>query len=115
MHEGFEVAAGVRAGDILAQKYRVDRVLGAGGMGVVVAAHHLKLDERVAIKFLLPEALSNPEAVARFEREARAAVKIKSEHVARVIDVGNLETGAPYMVMEYLEGGDLAAWIQEKG
>jgi serine/threonine-protein kinase len=73
----------VREGEILAGKYRVDRVLGAGGMGVVVAAHHLELDSKVAIKFLLPETLGNPEAVARFAREARAAVRIKSEHVAR--------------------------------
>src|ERR1700719_3249430 len=108
-------AAGVKAGDILAGKYRVDRVLGVGGMGVVVAAHHIQLDEHVAIKFLLPQALANAEAVARFDREARAAVKIKSEHVARVIDVGKLETGAPYMVMEYLEGEDLGAWIQTRG
>src|SRR5262249_42559045 len=107
--------APVRPGQVLAGKYRVDKVLGAGGMGVVVAAHHLELDEPVAIKFLLPEALGNTEAVARFSREARAAVKIKSEHVARVIDVGKLETGAPYMVMEYLDGGDLAAWLQQRG
>jgi serine/threonine protein kinase len=107
--------AGVREGDIIAGKYRIDRVLGAGAMGVVVAAHHLKLDERVAIKFLQPEALANAEAVVRFEREARAAVRIKSEHVARVLDVGTLENGAPYMVMEHLEGIDLAAWLQERG
>jgi serine/threonine protein kinase len=108
-------AAGVREGDILAGKYRVDRVLGVGGMGVVVAAHHVELDDRVAIKFLLPEALHNGEAVARFAREAQAAVKIKSEHVARVTDVGRLENGAPYIVMEYLEGLDLSAWIQQRG
>src|SRR5262249_36626567 len=107
--------AGVRIGEILAGKYRLDRVLGAGGMGVVVAAHHLQFDEVVAIKFLLPEALGNPDAVARFAREARAAVRIKSEHVARVMDVGTLETGAPYMVMEYLQGGDLAAWLAQRG
>jgi serine/threonine-protein kinase len=60
--------------------------------------------------------LQNPEAVTRFAREAKAAVKITSEHVARIIDVGTLvETGAPYMVMEYLEGGDLAAWLQQRG
>jgi serine/threonine protein kinase len=110
-----EVAAGVREGDVLAGKYRIDKILGAGGMGVVVAAHHIHLDEKVAIKFLLPDALTNPEAVARFAREARAAVKIKSEHVARVSDVGTLENGAPYMVMEYLEGGDLAARVQQQG
>jgi serine/threonine protein kinase len=108
-------AAGVREGQILAGKYRVERVLGVGGMGVVVAAHHVQLDEKVAIKFLLPAMLHNQEVVGRFGREARAAVKIKSEHVARVSDVGTLENGAPYMVMEYLDGGDLAAWIQRQG
>ncbi|HEX6274620.1 MAG TPA: protein kinase [Polyangiaceae bacterium] len=105
----------VKEGDVLAGKYRIERVLGEGGMGVVVAAMHLQLDERVAIKFLLPGALHNPEAVARFAREARAAVKIKSEHVARVSDVGTLETGAPYMVMEFLQGRDLAAVLAHGG
>jgi hypothetical protein len=108
-------SAGVEPGQVLAGKYRIERVLGAGGMGVVVAAHHIQLDERVALKFLLPEALLNPESVARFAREARAAVKIKSEHVARVTDVGQLENGAPYMVMEYLDGSDLATWLQDRG
>jgi eukaryotic-like serine/threonine-protein kinase len=110
-----EVAVGVREGDLLAGKYRIDKILGVGGMGVVVAAHHVRLDEKVAIKFLLPEALGNAEAMARFEREARAAVKIKSEHVARVIDVGTLENGSPYMVMDYLEGRDLGDWIRLSG
>jgi len=105
----------VYAGQILGGKYRVDRVLGAGGMGMVVAATHLQLDERIAIKFLLPEALRNPEAVARFGREAKAAVKIRGEHVARVIDVGTFENGAPYMVMEHLDGRDLSALIHEHG
>jgi len=105
----------VTEGQVLAGKYRIERVLGRGGMGVVVAANHLQLGERVALKFLLPEALLNPEAVARFDREARAAVKIKSEHVARVSDVGNLESGAPYMVMEYLEGVDLSVWLTQRG
>ncbi|HET7542511.1 MAG TPA: serine/threonine-protein kinase [Polyangiaceae bacterium] len=105
----------VYAGQILGGKYRVDRVLGAGGMGMVVAATHLQLDERIAIKFLLPEALRNPEAVARFGREAKAAVKIRGEHVARVIDVGTFDNGAPYMVMEYLDGRDLSALIHEFG
>lgn len=102
-------------GQILGGKYRVDRVLGAGGMGMVVAATHLQLEERVAIKFLLPEALQNPEAVARFGREARAAVKIRGEHVARVTDVGSFEDGAPYMVMEHLDGRDLSALLKERG
>jgi serine/threonine protein kinase len=100
----------VQPGETLAGRYRVERLLGAGGMGVVVAATHLELGQRVALKFLLPFALHNPEAVARFLREARAAVQIVSEHVARVTDVGRLDNGAPYMVMEYLEGVDLSQY-----
>jgi serine/threonine-protein kinase len=105
----------VAEGELLAGKFRVERVLGQGGMGVVVAAHHIVLDEKVAIKFPLPEAMRSSEAVARFEREARAAVKIKSEHVARVTDVGRLETGAPYMVMELLRGRDLGDVLAQRG
>jgi serine/threonine-protein kinase len=84
-------------------------------MGVVVAATHEQLDQRVALKFLLPEAAKQPEVVQRFLREARAAVKIHSEHVARVIDVGALESGMPYMVMEYLEGEDLDHLVAGRG
>ena len=84
-------------------------------MGVVVLAHHIALDEKVAIKFLLPEALHSADATARFEREARAAAKIRSEHVARVSDVGRLESGAPYMVMELLRGSDLAQLLAQRG
>jgi serine/threonine-protein kinase len=106
------MSAPVAVGDVVARKYRIDRVLGQGGMGIVVAATDTQLDRRVAIKFLLPDALKNADIVARFGREARAAAKIHSEHVARIIDVGELETGAPFMVMEYLEGGDLADRIR---
>ena len=105
----------VSQGQLLAGKYRVERVLGQGGMGVVLAARHVDLDEDVAIKLLLPEAMASTEGVARFEREARAAVKIKSEHVARVMDVGRLENGTPYMVMELLRGLDLQALLRERG
>jgi serine/threonine protein kinase len=116
MQGSLESAAGVRAGDVLAGKFRIDRVLGMGGMGVVVEAYHLQLETKVAIKFLLPATLEDHEAVERFAREARAAVKITSEHVARVLDVGTLEeTGAPYIVMEFLEGSDLATLLQERG
>ena len=110
--------AGVSAvapGTVLAGKYRVTKVLGEGGMGVVVAAVHVQLEEPVALKFMLPTALGSAEAIARFLREARAAVKLKSEHVARVSDVGTLETGAPYIVMEYLEGSDLSAALTLQG
>jgi len=95
-------------GAVLAGRYRVERVLGQGGMGVVVKAMHLQLHQPVAMKFLLPEVLGNQQVVQRFLREAQAAVRLKSEHVARVIDVGSLESGAPYMVLEYLEGSDLS-------
>jgi serine/threonine-protein kinase len=105
----------LRPGQLLEGKYRVERILGAGGMGVVVAAHHMQLDEKVAIKFLHPRAVRDQEAMARFLREARAAVKIKSEHVARVLDVGSLSSGEPFMVMEYLEGTDLAKQIRRTG
>jgi serine/threonine protein kinase len=102
-------------GDVLNGKYRVERVLGQGGMGVVLAAEHLELNERVALKLMLPEALASTEAVARFLTEARATVKIKGEHVARVLDVGKLDDGEPYIVMEYLEGTDLSALLDKSG
>ena len=105
----------VRVGDVLAGKYEVERVLGAGGMGVVVAARHIHLDQKVALKFLLPDSLAKPKVVARFEREARAVVKLKGEHVARVLDVGKMESGAPYIVMEFLEGMDLAQLVERNG
>ncbi len=71
-------------------------------------ATHLQLHQPVAIKVLLPELLGDQQVVQRFLREGQAAVRLRGEHVARVIDVGTLETGAPYMVLEYLEGTDLA-------
>jgi serine/threonine protein kinase len=103
------------AGDIIAGKYVVERVLGVGGMGVVVAARHAQLGRQVAIKFMRDEATQDAQAVHRFLREARAAVALTSEHVARVIDVGSLESGAPYIVMEYLQGLDLAAVLRRDG
>jgi len=114
-HELGHDAAGIQPGQVLLGKYRIERVLGMGGMGVVVAATHISLEERVAIKFLLPHALQNAEATARFLREARSAVRIKSEHVARVTDVGQLENGSPYMIMEYLDGADLGVLTKQRG
>ena len=107
-----KMGVAVQPGSILLGKYRVDSVIGVGGMGAVVGARHLQLDERVAIKFLLPEMLQHEEVVQRFLREARAAIKIRSEHCVRVLDVGTLENGAPYMVMEYLEGQDLSQILE---
>jgi eukaryotic-like serine/threonine-protein kinase len=102
-------------GTVLAGKYRVERVIGRGGMGIVAAAHHLQLEQRVALKLMLPHAVVSGEAVARFLREARAAARISSEHVARVFDVGALATGEPYIAMEYLEGSDIAELLAQRG
>ncbi|WP_437970059.1 protein kinase [Sorangium sp. So ce260] len=104
-----------RVGDIISGKYRVERVLGRGGMGLVVAAHHLSLRHRVALKFLLPEGRATPGAIERFFREAQAAAAIASEHIARVIDVGQTDEELPYFVMEYLNGIDLEALVESRG
>ena len=102
-------------GEVLAGKYRVDKILGIGGMGMVVAATHLDIDQRVALKFMLPSAHESPEAAARFLREARAAGRLNSDHVCRVIDIGRFAGGAPYIVMEYLQGENLASVLRRRG
>jgi serine/threonine protein kinase len=104
-----------KPGQVLAGKYRVERVLGAGGMGVVVEAYHLHLDTPVALKFMTEETFADHNLVARFLREARATARLRGEHVVRVSDVGELESGAPYMVMEYLHGQDLSALLTSLG
>ena len=105
----------VKIGELLAGKYRIERILGHGGMGIVVAAMHEQLQELVAIKLLLTAVGSRPDFVQRFVREARAAVKIKSAHVARVLDVDSLPDGRLYMVMEYLDGQDLGQLLDSRG
>ena len=102
-------------GDLIAGKYQVEHLLGEGGVGVVVAAWHVALRQRVAIKLLLPQTMERPDAIARFLREAQAAAAVQSEHVARVLDVGTLENGIPYLVMEHLSGVDLANLLKERG
>lgn len=104
-----------RAGGVLFGKFRIDRVLAQGGLGVVVAATHLQLDQRVAIKYLKPEALAQKTVVERFLREARLASQIRSDHVVRVHDVGVVDDAGPYMIMEYLEGIDLGRVLEDKG
>jgi serine/threonine-protein kinase len=104
----------VRKGDLLAGKYRVERTLGRGGMGIVYLAKHVELDKHVAVKLMLPEATKSEESVARFVREARAAAKILSQHVVRVSDVGMHEGTRPYMAMEYLQGSDLHQLLAER-
>ncbi len=110
----------MQAGDIVGGKYVIERLLGQGGMGAVYLARQERLDRHVAIKFLHAASGTagggaNPEAHARFEREARAAAVLESEHVTRVLDVGHADDGAPYMVMEYLQGEDLSAALERRG
>jgi serine/threonine-protein kinase len=109
----------ISPGEIVAGKYRVERALGVGGMGVVVAARHVALDRVVAIKLLgsgsAAFARSREELVARFLTEARAAARIDSDHVCRVFDVGTTDRGVPFMVMEHLEGNDLEDEIHRRG
>jgi serine/threonine protein kinase len=105
----------VALGDVLAGKYRVEKVLGSGGMGVVVAARDEQRDLLVVLKFMADDALKDPDLVLRFLRDGRAVERLCSEHVARITDVGTLESGAPYRVMEHLEGSDLSAVLQSEG
>jgi len=102
-------------GDVLGGKYRVESTLGAGGMGVVLLVQHIELAQRVAIKLMMPGVDHDQQAVARFLREARAAAGIQSEHVVRIFDVGTLESGAPFMVMELLRGEDLNQLLANVG
>ncbi len=105
----------VQIGDVIAGKYRVERILGIGGMGVVAAARHVDLDELRAVKFMRSKAKASATAAERFMREAKAIVRLKSEHVVQLHDVGHLEGGEPYMVMEYLEGEDLKELVDRQG
>lgn len=105
----------IRPGAVLLGRYRLERIVGEGAMGVVVAATHLHADRPVALKFLLPAFGKRRALHARFAREARAATRIKSEHVARVLDVEALESGEPFIVMELLTGEDLGQRLERLG
>ncbi|MCX5741933.1 MAG: serine/threonine-protein kinase [Proteobacteria bacterium] len=105
----------IAAGDLILGKYQIEETLGRGGMGIVVKARHTGLDELVAIKLLRDDIAIDEDTIARFLREAQAVVKLKSEHVARVSDVGRFEDGKPYMVMEFLEGSDIGQMIDQNG
>jgi serine/threonine protein kinase len=101
------------AGTVLAGKYRVDRAIGRGGMGLVVATVHTELRTPVAVKLLDPRYTDRPKVIERFVREARAAARLKSDHVCRVFDAGRLDDGTPYIAMELLEGKDLRRVLKE--
>ena len=104
-------------GEVIAGKYRLDAILGTGGMGKVFSATHVGLGQRVAIKVLTVEEddARRDEAHERFLREGRATAALISDHVVRVYDVGTLENGSPFMVMELLRGQDLAYAVQRSG
>jgi serine/threonine-protein kinase len=103
-----------RLGQVLG-KCRLERIVATGGMGIVVEATHLQLQQRVAIKFMSPLQASEAIGVRRFLQEARAAARIRSEHVVRIFDVEMLPTGTPYIVMEFLEGEDLHVMLKRRG
>jgi eukaryotic-like serine/threonine-protein kinase len=104
----------LKVGDLLAGKYRVERLLGEGGMGVVVEAYHQLLDQRVAVKLLYQD-VADREAQSRLLLEARSAAKLQSDHVARVVDVDVGADGLPFIVMELLEGSDLCQIADSRG
>jgi serine/threonine protein kinase len=104
--------AEVRPGAILDQKYRIEHSITEGGMGAVYAARHVQLGMKLAVKVILPRLVGEDEAIRRFGREARAAAKITNDHVVRILDVGELQSGAPYMVMEFLEGQNGATYLE---
>jgi serine/threonine protein kinase len=101
-------------GTLIAGKYVVENVIGEGGLGIVLSARHQKLDQQVAIKILRLDMTHSPSTVERFVREGQLVAKIHSEHVVRVYDVGTLENGTPFIVLEYLHGLNLAKVLSEK-
>jgi tRNA A-37 threonylcarbamoyl transferase component Bud32 len=108
-------SSAIDIGQIVAGRYRVEQILGRGGMGVVAAVRHLELDETFALKVMTPEAFVTQEAVERFVREARTTAKLRSIHAVKVVDTGRLPDGAPYLVMEYLQGCDLEKELRARG
>jgi serine/threonine protein kinase len=104
-----------KPGDVIGRKYRVSGLAARGGMAAILSAEHLVLGQRVAVKVMLAEAINDVRAVERFLREAQATSRLESEHVARVMDARLLDSGLPYLVMEYLEGRDLGALLAMHG
>ncbi len=110
-----EAGSGVRVGDVIRGKYRIERMLGRGGMGTVFLAEHLRLGQRIALKLLNPSSRGRALLAARFAREARLAAQIPSDHVVRILDVDDTDQGDPFFAMEYLSGSDLADILKQNG
>jgi serine/threonine protein kinase len=102
-------------GELVGGKYRVEGTAGVGGMGVVLSARHEELGHQVAIKFLASEDDTTTGAVERFLREGKIVASLQSDHVVRIYDVGRLDSGTPYMVLELLRGRDLGAYVAAVG
>ena len=104
-----------RVGQVLGGRYRILRRFGEGGMGAVYEAMHDGIGRKVAVKCLHPQLAEDPEVLARFQREAQAATAIGNEHITEVLDMGKAPDGAPFLVLELLEGTDLAGLVRDKG
>ncbi|MDX2050930.1 MAG: serine/threonine-protein kinase [Polyangiaceae bacterium] len=115
IESGVPIGSRCQPGDLIAAKYQVERVIGTGGMGVVVEATHVQLGHSVAIKLLRVDESQRVEATTRFLREGRAAAGLKGDHVVRIYDVGTLDDGSPFMVMELLRGKDLSDLLDTRG
>jgi eukaryotic-like serine/threonine-protein kinase len=109
------LAGGARVGQTIAEKYRLERLLGRGGMGEVYEARHVVVGRRFALKLLHPHVAQGSSAVARFLREARAAGSLESPHIAAVVDFATTSDGVPFLVMEYLEGASLGRLLEREG
>ncbi|GEM_PF-3181373 len=107
--------AQLRQGEVVAAKYRILRVLGPGGMGIVFGGNHIDLDRRVALRLMLRNADPQDDAMVRFQREARGTARRNSPQVAKVFDVDCLEQRSPYLAIELLKGSDLRALIKQRG
>jgi serine/threonine-protein kinase len=113
---GRSLGIGVRAGDIFARKYRIDGVLGSGGMGIVLRAFHIELERSVAIKVMHESLASDADSARRFSSEARAAAALQSPNAVRILDIDRLsDSGLPFIVMEHLEGEDLGSVLAREG
>ncbi len=102
-------------GDVIDGRYRIVQLLGVGGMGCVFEAHQVHLNQRVALKFILPSMVTEASAVGRFMREARAAARLRTPHVCHVLDLGTLATGTPFLAMEFLEGETVEQRLGREG
>ncbi len=104
----------LQVGEIIGGRFRIDRLIGIGGFGVVAAATHLELRHSVALKIMKDELAGDTEIIERFLREARAVAVLRTDHVCRVLDVARTEDGTPYIVMDLLEGSDVAAMLRSE-